>query len=740
MDKRLLGVVNLVWVLVSFIAAGSALGATGSSIAARDPDATGRHVMELSLKDLGIQSPLRLVGGDVQSDVDFSFHTLDVVERLRLKLRYSYSPTMDVQSSFLKVDLNGQEVASLPLPKGSASGANSVIEIDPVLLQEWNHMSFRFVAHLDKPLCDDPRSPQVWIQMDHRATVLEADAVTLPLSNDLSFFPVPFFDKHDIRDVRLPFVLPERPSWGAIKSAGILASWFGGLADWRKARFPAHLNEIPDQDAIVLVTAQDRIDGIELPPVTGARGTISMAANPRNPNARLLIVQGRDEAGLVASVQALVLGKVPLSGDRQDVPADVSLPGRRPFDAPKWLPADRMIRLGDILPKEQLAARGLFVTPLKMVLHLPPDLYRAETSAIPFNFLFESSSNSRYLSRVDAYLNGVAFQHEAFAKPLDDKNGMSKGQVLLNIPTRNTTGKDTITLEFTFEEKSRQVCTTAFVKDEIRIDPGSTIDLRDVPRYLEMPDLSYLAYTGYPFSKDADLGGTAVLLPRNPDRHEIESMLNALGHIGNKTGFPATALTVASIAEANKFPGKDMLVIGANDHIRPLLEEWKDHLQVNLLSGSQPVPRFGSRYFQRWAQWGVLSAKLKYTKGDKAMVLVGLQSPLQAGHSVVMLTAADSSSLPEETVALNTFPLAKDFAGDVVVVSDAEKPDGVVAFERAPKYALGELPLIEQARRSVSHNPWLAVLIAAVIALFFASMTYRKLKRLSQEKLAGEMQ
>ncbi len=166
MNKLLLGVRNKVvslWVLVQLAVAGSALAAVPAAepgVAAQKMNRTGGHVIQLPLRELGVQSPLRLVGADVQSGVDFSFHTLDVVERLRLKIHYSYSPTLDPDSSFLRVNLNGQGIATLPLPKSSASGAHAVIEIDPILVQEWNHLSFQFVAHLDKPLCDDPRSPR----------------------------------------------------------------------------------------------------------------------------------------------------------------------------------------------------------------------------------------------------------------------------------------------------------------------------------------------------------------------------------------------------------------------------------------------------------------------------------------------------------------------------------------------------------------------------------------------------
>lgn len=741
MNKLLLVVRKVVWVS-ALLAGGSVLAATSaadSNAEAKSPASSGSHVVQLSLVDLGIQKPLRLVGGDVQSDVDFSFHTLDVIERLRLKIHYSYSPTLNPETSFLKVMLNGQGVANLPLKKEVASDASAVIDIDPLLLQEWNHLSFQFVAHLDQPLCDDPRSPQLWIQMNHRDTAVEAEALTLPLTNDLSFFPVPFFDKHDIRDLTLAFVLPGRPSWAMLKSAGILASWFGGQADWRKAQFSTHLNEVPESNAIVLATVNDHIEGLELPALSEGRASISMVANPRNPDARLLLVVGRDEAGLVDAVQALTLGKVPLEGETQNVLEAVNLPQRRPFDAPKWLPTDRKVRIGEIVPPEQLAANGLFVTPFSMVLRLPPNLYRSENTTIPFNYLFESSNNSsRYLIRIDAYLNDSLFQHVTFSKPLVDTEGMLKGQALFNIPTRNITGRDTITLRFIFAEKNHPICTTAFIRDEIRTNPESTIDLRDVPRYLELPDLSYVAYTGYPFSKLADLSQTAVLLPDNPDHYEIDAMLNALGHIGNKTNFPAAAVIIAPVAQAEKFADKDIMVIGAAGHIRPLFNDWSRHIQVDPLSDTQPFPRMGGRYIQRWAQWWTTSAKLKRTMGKKAMVLAGFESPLKSGQSVVMLTAAESASLPEETSVLNTFRLAKDFAGDVVAISEVDTYDRVVAFERAPKYAVGELPLLERIRKFIDHNPWLAVLVAVVIVMFFASMTYRRLKRISEAKMGQE--
>jgi len=54
-----------------------------------------RNLVNLSLKDLGILNPIRLVGADGRADVDFSFHTLDVVERLRAECGLSIFPAVE---------------------------------------------------------------------------------------------------------------------------------------------------------------------------------------------------------------------------------------------------------------------------------------------------------------------------------------------------------------------------------------------------------------------------------------------------------------------------------------------------------------------------------------------------------------------------------------------------------------------------------------------------------------------
>lgn len=694
-----------------------------------------RNKLNIKLIDLGVQGPIRLKGADDRASVGFSFHTTDIVERLRVKLNYSYSPGLEAETSSLTVTLNNREIGTFSLPRNTATRATQELDIDPILLQEWNQLAFHFVSHVAKPLCDDPRSTLLWIQFDNKETQIEAITSTLPVTNDLSIFPVPFFDKHDTRNLKLPFVFGAKPSFAALKSAGILASWFGSKAEWRQLDFPGHLNDIPKQDAILLATAQEHIDGIELPAVKDGVATIMMIDNPRNPQTHLLLIVGKDDEGLVEATQALTSGAISFAGKSVSVQA-FSPPKRELNDSPNWLQQDKIIRVKDVVPQERLVSNSYFVSPYEMVLRLPPNLYRAESLLFPFDVKFKSSNNTRYLAQYEAYINGIKFQHGSFSKP-EVSDPMVDGSIRLNIPTKNLTTRDTFTVKFIFADKTHEICTTATDRDEIRIDPDSTIDLTKIPKYYKLPDISYLAYAGFPYSKFADLSETVVLMPNEPDQYEIKSMLTLLGHIGNQTAYPATSVSIAPVNEVDKYADKDILVIGSTEHLSGILDSWKRHLPVNLLTGEISFPHFGSNFTQRFARWTDLSARFGTLSGDKKMVLVGIESPLEAKRSAILLTAKESSSLPEITSTLSSFQEAKGFAGDVVAISENKAQDRATAFQSGTQFATGEITFRLFLNEIVHHNPWVAFLMTFLMAFFFALLAYRKMMRLSKKRLGN---
>jgi len=58
-------------------------------------------------------------------------------------------------------------------------------------------------------------------------------------ASDLALLPAPFFDRRDSTKLVLPFVLPANPSNDMMRSAAVIASWFGVQADYRARNFPS---------------------------------------------------------------------------------------------------------------------------------------------------------------------------------------------------------------------------------------------------------------------------------------------------------------------------------------------------------------------------------------------------------------------------------------------------------------------------------------------------------------------
>ena len=60
-----------------------------------------------------------------------------------------------------------------------------------------------------------------------------------------------------------------------------------------------------------------------------------------------------------------------------------------------------------------------------------------------------------------------------------------------------------------------------------------------------MPDLAAFGSSGFPFSRLADLSESAVVLPPKPEQGDLSAYLSLMGLMGNVTGYPAHAVTVA---------------------------------------------------------------------------------------------------------------------------------------------------------------------------------------------------
>jgi cellulose synthase (UDP-forming) len=130
-------------------------------------------------------------------------------------------------------------------------------------------------------VCEDPANTTLWARV-HRSTFLDIQGDLLPLADDLKQLPMPFLDPAVIQPLSIPIVFASAPSYKAIQAAGVISSYFGLISENRPVRFPVHIGQIPQGNAIVISDGSANLPpGLNLPEVSAA--TVAMRTNPNDP-------------------------------------------------------------------------------------------------------------------------------------------------------------------------------------------------------------------------------------------------------------------------------------------------------------------------------------------------------------------------------------------------------------------------------------------------------------------------
>ncbi|MBR8330014.1 cellulose biosynthesis cyclic di-GMP-binding regulatory protein BcsB, partial [Burkholderia cenocepacia] len=244
--------------------------------------------VRMPFASLGAFDPLRLRGADDARTINAGVRLDRVITGARLRLTYAYSPSLVFPLSHLKVSVNGEVIATVPFDAARAGRTvTQEIPIDPRYFSDFNQIGLRLIAHYTLDHCEDPTNSALWADVSPTSElILDESPVRLP--SDLALLPAPFFDRRDNGRLRLPFVLPATPDSATLRSAGVLASWFGALADYRHARFPVSTALPADDQAVVVGTAATLPAGLALPPINGP--LLAVADNPAAPGRKLLVV------------------------------------------------------------------------------------------------------------------------------------------------------------------------------------------------------------------------------------------------------------------------------------------------------------------------------------------------------------------------------------------------------------------------------------------------------------------
>ena len=686
-----------------------------------------------------------LRGVNPNGSIEFGMRSDEVVSKAMLNLEYTPSPSLLPIQSQLKVYLNDELMGVLPVTKEQLGKKTlAQMPINPLFITDFNRVRLEFVGHY-RDVCENPASSTLWLDVG-RSSVLDLTYQTLPVKNDLSHFPVPFFDPRDNRQVTLPVVFAGSPDLMQQQAASIVSSWFGSRAGWRGQHFPVMYNTLPDRNAIVFATNDKRPDFLrDHPPVKAP--VIEMISHPDNPYVKLLVVFGRDDNDLLQAAKGIAQGNILFRGDSVVVDEVKPLLARKPYDAPNWVRTDRAVTFGELKTyKEQLQSTGLEPAAISLSLNLPPDLYLLRSNGIDMNLNYRyTTPQSKDSSRMDISLNDQFLQAFSLNSTQESNRlllrlpvlqGLIDGKTDVSIPALKLGAMNQLRFDFQYMNPmpggSVDNCVTFQpVQNHVVIGDDSTIDFSKYYHFIAMPDLRAFANAGFPFSRMADLSETIAVMPKNPNEAQMETLLDVTGTIGAQTGFPSINLNITDDSRQIQGKDADIMVIGT------IPDALKDDKRIDLLV--QATQSWVNTPMRQTTFPSIMpdeadrapDAKSTITSAGAMAAVVGFQSPFNDQRSVVALLADSPRGYELLTEAMNDSGKRAAMFGSVSVIRES----GVNSLRVGDIYYVGHLPWFERLWYALSNHPVLLAILAAVSVVLLAWVLWRLLRIISRRRL-----
>ncbi|MGB3392548.1 MAG: cellulose biosynthesis cyclic di-GMP-binding regulatory protein BcsB [Stenotrophomonas sp.] len=709
-----------------------------------------------SFAQLGRRQDTLLSGVRNTTTIEFQVRRDRLVRDAELDLSFTPSPSLLPTLSHLRVYLNDALMGVVNIgDEQLGKPVQAKLPLDARLIADFNQVRLEFVGHYTD-ICEEPTHSSLWANLSSNST-LRLGGQLLAMQDDLANFPLPFFDPRDSARLELPVVFAGSPTVAQQRAAAVMASYFGSMAGWwRQARFPVSFDRLPAQGHAVVMAVNGKFPAViaEHAPVQGP--VIELMSLPDDPQRKLLLVLGRNDADLQTAVAAIAAGNVLFRGTRVQVDEVKPLEPRKPYDAPNWVRSDRAVRLAELLDyPQQLHARGISPQPITVNLNLPPDLFIWRNQGIPLNLRYRytppfSSDESRLSVAInDQFISsfplirrsGRQGAEEIRLPVLGGEAGAGDGKLL--IPALKIGDRNQLRFDFNFASvmgsAQRDHCQTVLPPNlQAAIEEDSTIDFSGFHHYMGLPDLSAFALSGFPFTRMADLSDTVVLVPAQANEAQVGLLLNLVGGLGVQSGYPAHGLRVSDDWQQTSRLDADVLMLGAlPEELRgsDKLSLMIDNQRTTLLNGGNASPQLAVAQAQQGRNDGDAAVNRIGVSADAPFAaIIGLQSPHHPQRSIVSLAASKDADYTLLDEALADIGKREAIAGSVAIL----RSSGIHSQFVGEHYYVGSLPWWLLLWYHLADHPVLLAVLATVVVLLIAFLLWRTLSWVSRRRLETE--
>jgi hypothetical protein len=314
--------------------------------------------------------------------------------------------------------------------------------------------------------------------------------------------------------------------------------------------------------------------------------------------------------------------------------------------------------------------------------------YRYTTPQERDNSTLNVSLNNQLLRSYRLLPASEQTQSSAPVTPVMSNMGSQAADTFV-IPAFQLAANNQLQFQFRLGHLRKVPCSEGFTDSSRQaVDPESTIDISQFPHYTALPNLALFASAGYPFTRYADLGETAIVLPDTSDVAAIEQLLFVLGRMGRHTGAVGAGYRLLDAEQALRSSELDLLILGTSPN--PLLDRWGREPALVLeqaarkLRGATPAVSFLVDSAQRGR---ARDSRVDIDASGSLGVLLSFESPLRARRTVVALTGTDAAAGSALLDVLEDEGKATSIRGSLAIVRDGS----IQSYAADSSYYVGTL-------------------------------------------------
>ncbi|MDR7943305.1 cellulose biosynthesis cyclic di-GMP-binding regulatory protein BcsB [Enterobacter soli] len=708
-------------------------------------------VNTISVAQMGQPQGIVLSGGQLQGGTRFTLPVDQVVTNAQLLLNLKVSPAMATRNATMQLMLNGQPLGTVPLGAEESDVSRFQLDIPSALLVSSNSLSFK-INDGDAMQCQRDLTDK------YRVTVLpdsrfELEGQQLDIGADLSHFPRPFFDSMQMTPATIAFAFGAGLSSDTLSAAALISSWLGIQADYRGVSFAALNDTLPEKNGILIGHPGEKIGGMTLPQTT--QPMLQIVDNPANPVYKLLLVVGKDEAALRTAAWRLTRGNFALQAASLSLPVQ-KIPVSKPYDAPRWIPTDRPVKLSELIRKDQsLTVTGIWHPPLRVAFRAAPDLFLWDGETIPlhigYRFPTENwiDENKSWLSMTlnDTFLHNLPVNKQGALETLWHKVGGDARQEKFDMPLEPYMiyGDNQLSLYFNITAKENAPCSVLLNNNiKSRIDEDSWIDLSHTRHFALMPNLSYFVGASFPFTRMADYSETVLLLPEHPTETQVATLLDMAARSGNATGaalYNNRVVMGVPTAGGNLelLRTRDVLAVSGmaqHDFNQALLSSSPFTSHDNTLGVREPTTW---QKLQRWlaGDWtsdGV-DADRYFSSNEAWRGFVSFRSPWNSDRLVVMALGSNDDQLSRLHEDLTSARINAGIRGDAAIITNE---NGVRSFRVGSQFPSGQMPMQMMIVWYANQHSALLAILGLIISSLTGLALYAFLKKRAHKRLNPE--